>query len=400
MSERWPVVALGEVLTQVWREEGVDPAGTYRLLGARWYGEGLFTKDVKSGQAIRAKSLYRVKAGDFVYNRLFAWKGSFAVADEDAHSAYVSNEFPCFIANPERLDPLFLWWCFRQERTWRRALGLSSGATPTSRNRLKEALFLKMRIGLPSLQEQRRVVGRIDGLAAQIQEAKTVRHQASQEADALFSACVSQHFTEGTKRGWRPGSLGDYIVDCRYGTSEKTTDDSSGTPILRMGNIQSGRLDYGDLKFLHLSGGSRSKLLLEVGDILVNRTNSAELVGKCAVFEAEGEYSYASYLIRLRLNPALAEPRLVAAYINSSMGRAFMLSQKKQMTGQANINTVTLKALPISLPDIHEQRQIARNLHDLGTGVRELTLRQAEVDLQLRSLLPSILNRAFTGELQ
>src|SRR5436305_249946 len=88
-------------------------------------------------------------------------------------------------------------------------------------------------------------------------------------------------------------------------------------PILRMGNIQNGRLNLRDLKYLHLNDDERAKLLLAKGDILVNRTNSAELVGKCAVFDMEGDYGFASYLIRLRLDMKRADSNLVAIYINS-----------------------------------------------------------------------------------
>jgi type I restriction enzyme S subunit len=132
---------------------------------------------------------------------------------------------------------------------------------------------------------------------------------------------------------------------------------------------------------------------------LVNRTNSAELVGKCAVFEADGEFSFASYLIRLRLAPERAEPRLVASYINSPVGRAYMLSEKKQMTGQANVNSTTLKARPIELPSLSEQRRIVAELDDLQAKVDKLKRLQAGTAAELDALLPSIFDRAFKGEL-
>jgi len=83
-----------------------------------------------------------------------------------------------------------------------------------------------------------------------------------------------------------------------------------------MGNIQHGRPDTSDLKYLHLNEKDRKKLLLRKGDILVNRTNSAELVGKCAVFELEEKYAFASYLIRLCFNTERANPKLVALRIS------------------------------------------------------------------------------------
>jgi type I restriction enzyme, S subunit len=95
-------------------------------------------------------------------------------------------------------------------------------------------------------------------------------------------------------------------------------------------------LDLRDLKYLHLSNSELANLHLATGDVLVNRTNSAELVGKCAVFDLEEEYVFASYLIRLRLDSTRIEPRLVALYLNSPSGRAYMQKEKTQMTGQAN----------------------------------------------------------------
>ena len=87
----WNTVKLAEVLRPIARAEKVDAAKEYRILGARWYAQGLFVKDVTLGQGVRADKLYRVQEGDFVYNRLFAWKGSFALASGKDDGCYVSN---------------------------------------------------------------------------------------------------------------------------------------------------------------------------------------------------------------------------------------------------------------------------------------------------------------------
>ena len=218
-------------------------------------------------------------------------------------------------------------------------------------------------------------------------------------AEALQASKICALFTEGSAAGWTKGRLGDYVVDDCYGTSEKTCDDDTGTPILAMGNIQKGQIDTRKLKYLHLSEKDRRRLLLQRGDILVNRTNSAELVGKCAIFCLEGDFAFASYLIRLRLDKGRADSRLVSAYINSPLGRAYMLGEKRQMTGQANVNATKLKGLPIALPGISEQRRIVVELNALRARVDALRLVQEETSAELNALLPSILDRAFNGEL-
>jgi type I restriction enzyme, S subunit len=169
--------------------------------------------------------------------------------------------------------------------------------------------------------------------------------------------------------------------------------------VLRMGNIQGGRLDLRDLKYLHVAEKDRAKLILKRGDVLVNRRNSAELVGKCAVFDMQGEFAFASYLIRLRLDIERADPRLIASYINSPAGRAYMFSERKQMTGQAKVNATKLKALPIALPPLSEQHCIMADLDALQVQADALQKLQAETAAELEALLPSILDKAFKGEL-
>lgn len=183
---QWPKVALRELLKPVERREVVFPDQAYRLLGVRWYGHGLFVKEEKPGIDVRAPYLYRVETGDFVYSRLFAWKGSFANATEDEGGCYVSNEFPCFHPT-DRIDPSFLLWYFRREDTWNEALGLSSGATPTSRNRLNETRFLNMAVPLPSLDEQRAVVARLDAVAEKARQVGARLDDIETDAERLLA---------------------------------------------------------------------------------------------------------------------------------------------------------------------------------------------------------------------
>jgi type I restriction enzyme S subunit len=114
----WPLVPLREVLLPVSRPEVIIATERYRLLGAHWYAEGLYIKDTKAGSEIQAAKLFRVETGDFVYNRLFAWKGAFALAGNDVDGCYVSNEFPCFRVQQTRLDGRYLHYYFSRETVW------------------------------------------------------------------------------------------------------------------------------------------------------------------------------------------------------------------------------------------------------------------------------------------
>ncbi len=118
--------------------------------------------------------------------------------------------------------------------------------------------------------------------------------------------------------------LGDILTALQYGSSSKATVDQVGVPVLRMGNIQNGRVCTKDLKYLELPPVELSRYLLKSGDILINRTNSAELVGKAGIFEISGDYVFASYLIRLCVNRKQAVPAFINFFINSPEAQAFL----------------------------------------------------------------------------
>ena len=254
------------------------------------------------------------------------------------------------------------------------------------------------RVSLPeSIKEIERTVERVEALATRIAKAQALREEASFEVDYLYGREIAELFTNAND--WQTYNLGELTTDVSYGTSAKAHSMQIGTPVFRMGNIQSGKLDLSDMKYMHPSQQEIKKLTLQKGDILVNRTNSAELVGKCAVFDLDGDYLFASYIIRLRLDPQKANPYLVAEYINSPLGRAYMFAEKKQMTGQANVNSQKLRALPIKLPPLDEQRRIVAYLDSVQARLASLRELQSQTGEELDALLPSVLDRAFKGEL-
>ncbi len=389
------MVPLGRVIRHRKEFIRIDDLESYKRCRVQLHAHGVVLRDIVSGLEIKTKKQQVCRAGEFLVAEIDAKIGGFGIVPDDLDGAIVSSHYFLFQIDDAVLNRRFLDFFIRTPAF--RDQVLAQGSTNYAAIRPNDVL--RYEIPLPLLEEQRRIVARIKELAAKIEEARGLRRQAAIEAEELVSTAISTFFSKGIEKGWLVGQLGDYLIDDCYGTSEKTNDDESGTPILRMGNIQNGRLDLSDLKYLHLSEKDRAKLLLAPGDILVNRTNSAELVGKCAVFYLDGEYAFASYLIRLRADTMRAEPRLVASYINSPRGRAYMFSERKQMTGQANVNATKLKALPIALPPLAEQRSMVAYLDDLEAKVNALKCLQAETAAELDAILPSILDKAFRGSL-
>jgi type I restriction enzyme S subunit len=190
------------------------------------------------------------------------------------------------------------------------------------------------------------------------------------------------------------------MLKMQYGTSEKANEDPSGIPVVRMGNIQDGTIDFTDLKYLPADTKDIAAYLLEAGDVLFNRTNSAELVGKTAVFRSHHPQAvFASYLIRVRVNSQLYDPNFLSWFINSVHGRRYIASVVSQQVGQANVNGTKLAMMPVPLPSLAEQQQIVSEIErrfsvaDEVEKVVEQSLKQAE------RLRQSILKRAFEGRL-
>jgi type I restriction enzyme S subunit len=198
---------------------------------------------------------------------------------------------------------------------------------------------------------------------------------------------------------WCWATIDQTCQQVRYGSSSKATRDLNGIPVLRMGNIQEGQLDLTDLKYLPHDHREFPGLLLQPGDLLFNRTNSAELVGKSAVYlRAPEPCSFASYLISARpLSPL--DARICCYALNSFWGRQWISSVVSQQVGQANVNGSKLRAFAFPLSPVDEQLPIIEAVEE-RLSVLEQTRMQIQSDvLRASRLRQGILRRAFEGSL-
>jgi len=199
--------------------------------------------------------------------------------------------------------------------------------------------------------------------------------------------------------GWCWATIDQLALAVTYGSSAKTDEGlEDGIPVLRMGNIVDGYLDYSELKFLPVDHSEFPELLLRAGDLLFNRTNSAELVGKTAVVATDAKASFASYLIRARFAKGV-QSQYVSHFINSLTGRQWIRSVVSQQVGQANVNGSKLKACSIPLPPSSEQVRIVDEV-ERAFSVAFATAGQVRQNLARCALLrQSILKWAFEDKL-
>lgn len=181
--------------------------------------------------------------------------------------------------------------------------------------------------------------------------------------------------------GWSAAPIGRLAELVEYGSSAKTSEANVGVPVLRMGNIVEGDLDLTALKYLPHSHAEFPRLLLQPGDLLFNRTNSPELVGKTAVYTGRPEKcSFASYLIRVRLAPGCL-PEFVSTFINSIHGRRWVKTVVTQQVGQANVNGTKLQNLVVPIPPLPEQERIVT---EVGARLAQLRALSGDLDANLQ----------------
>ncbi|KUL20602.1 restriction endonuclease subunit S [Chlorobium limicola] len=180
---------------------------------------------------------------------------------------------------------------------------------------------------------------------------------------------IGQHLTQLTRLGeipahWRLATVKDITSICQYGLSIPLNE-SGQYPILRMMNYDDGRIIANDLKYVDLDDADFNSFKLHKSDILFNRTNSADLVGKVGIFDLDGDFVFASYLIRLRADQKKILPDFLNYYLNSDLGQRRLLAYATPGVSQTNISAGSLKKVLVPLPPIEEQKQIVKVLNDL-----------------------------------
>jgi type I restriction enzyme S subunit len=254
--------------------------------------------------------------------------------------------------------------------------------------------FLKnLKIPLPPLNEQKRIAAILDKADAISRK----RQQAIQLADDFLRSVFLEMFGDPVTnpKGFTIGTIRDFVGTAKYGSSGKASETEGEYPMLRMGNITyKGSWDFKKLKYIDLDENDKDKYLAKKGDLLFNRTNSKELVGKTAVFEEEKPMALAGYLVRVRPNER-GNNYYLSGYLNSSHGKKTLMGMCKSIVGMANINAQELQNIKITLPPIELQNRFEQIVKDVNCKVKKYDNSQN----CLGDLFNSLSQKAFAGEL-
>lgn len=264
----------------------------------------------------------------------------------------------------------------------------------------------QLKIPLPPINEQQRIVERIESLFVKLDRAKELIENTLAQFEQNKMAILHKAFTgELTAKwrkennidlsSWKEKTIDELCTSLKYGTSKKSNPEGS-VVVLRMGNLQNGEIDWSNLMYTD-DKDDIEKYLLKKGDVLFNRTNSPELVGKTSIYRGEYPAIYAGYLIKLDYGKDIIGEYL-NYMMNSTKAKHYCYTVKTDGVSQSNINAKKIGAFEIPVPTIEEQQEIVNILDKLLAKYNKIKNLEQQLE-KIELLKKAILAKVFRGEL-
>ena len=316
------------------------------------------------------------------------------------------NKVPCCIDNnlmafitSEKCEFLFVYY-------WTRHIKLYDYTNATTVPAIRKTDLEKVLFPLAPIEEQKRLIKVIASLSFKLDEAEKKIDQALAAFPARRAALLHRAFTGDLTakwrkehgvgmEGWSNKSLVSMCHSLKYGTAKKSKKQGK-VAVLRMGNLQNGEIDWENLVYTE-DADDIAKYQLLPGDVLFNRTNSPELVGKTSIYRGERSAIYAGYLIKLDYDRKVLIGDYLNYVLNSPDAKAYCMHVKSDGVSQSNINAKKIGAYEIPVPTLPEQQEIVRLLDGLlGKEDKAKTL-AVSMKEKIARLRAAILARAFRG---
>lgn len=382
MSKSWPLVTLGEVLRKSEESVSIEPNTPYREVTIKLWGKGVMLRREASGSEIAAPRRSVVRTGQFILSRIDARNGAFGIVPPALDGAVVSNDFPSFKLNIQRIIPEYLGWLTRSADFVDLCKAASEGTT--NRVRLKEEKFLATAITLPPLAEQRRIVVRIEELAAKIETAQELRRQTIDEAEAL---CRSIVFGDSHAV---PTPVYELVKQRGHDVQVKADETYHFAGVYCFGRgVFRGQKKLG-MDFAYKQLGQ-----LKAGNFVYPKLMAWEGALGVVPNECDGLYVSPEFPI-FEVKEDRVLPETLDVYFRTP-------SVWPQVAGESTgtnvrrrrLNPKDFLAYKISLPSMQSQLRLRQVMQHVE-GLKRL---QAETTRELDAMLPSILDKAFKAEL-
>jgi type I restriction enzyme, S subunit len=308
--------------------------------------------------------------------------------------AVVSNDFPVFTPNPSRIFPSFLAWISKTRSFVDLCKAASEGTT--NRVRLQGERFLSMKIPLPPLPEQRRIVAQIEALSAKVHDAGTLRQQAAEEAEALLKTARRAFFANCSGETVELKEVCTDIIDNLHSNPRYA---EIGIPCVRSPDVGYGTLNLKTALRTDEDEYHRRTVRGEPkpDDIVLVREGGG--TGKCALVLVAQRFSLGQRVMMLRPDRKKVFPRFFLHQLLSPLIQEDQIGPLSKGSASPHLNIGALKRFRFRLPPLHQQSRILVELDALQSQVDALKKLQTETAGELDALLPSVLDKAFKGEL-
>jgi type I restriction enzyme S subunit len=365
-------------------------------LGVRLWGEGAYERETIDGSGTKYAMLNRVEDGDLVVNKIWARSGSVAVVPHALSGCYVSGEFPIFAPIPSKVDSQWLHWLTKTKRFWGQCDEKSRGTS--GKNRIRPEQFLSVTVPLPPIEEQRRIVERIEALAGKCGLARQLRKLALEEGKTLLRSVLHKMFVSD-ETVWPLSDVGSAaaIIDpnpshrmpqyASEGISFISTVDFEGPEGIRKRTVKH------VTQQTYLDQASRCSF--SVGDIIYSRIGT---IGEARVLTELWPFALSHVLVVVKPNPKVVLPRFLLWYLRSDS----IVRQAESATrsiGVPDLGIKRIREFHMPLPRLEEQQQIVLYLDGLQTLIGKVRAFQTATESEIGSLMPSVLNQAFSGQL-
>ncbi len=389
-----------------WEEEPLSDFLTEsRILGSKGnvakkitvklWGNGVFEKNEAVQGSIHTQ-YFRRMAGQFIYSKLDFLNQAFGIIPLALDNFESTVDLPCFdIA--DGLNPVFLLEYVKRKDFYERLGETADGSRKAKR--IHAETFLSFPIALPAPAEQHRIADCLSSLddlmSAEARRLDALRTHKKGLMQLLFphegETTPRLRFPEFRGKGkWERHTFDEFVIKAFYGTS-KSTSTKGRYPVLRMGNMVDGGINLSNLVYIDLDTDAFESLKLINGDILLNRTNSLDLVGKISLFRLQEDFITASYIVTYRLERTRIDPAFCNYMLNSPLYQMKIKALAKPSVSQANINPTTFrKKMIIAVPTLSEQQKIADCLTSLDTQIEAQAAKIESLKQHKRGLMQQL----------
>lgn len=433
-------VKIGSFLKRIKNTVDIEDATVYKRVTIKIRHQGILLRDTQKGSLIGTKKQFYVKDGQFLLSKIDARFGAFGIVPKEVDGGIITGNFWTYEVDKKKVN--IDWFnLFTSSGSFYEICDRASSGT-THRKYLDEKAFLNFEIVLPNINEQNRFIewykdfyskhnSLTQEINSQLSNIQLLRQAILQEAvqgklvpqdptDEPASELLKRIKAEKAKQA-KKGKTETYepITDvpyeipkgwvwCRLGEIIETVNNGlykpssfyldTGVISLRMYNIQNGKIDFTDSKRVILTDEELNVYKLEKNDILVNRVNSAELVGKSALLESlPSDLVYESMNMRMRLFFKEHLAPYINLYFQTKYYKEYLSTILKQAISQASINQTQLSRFLVAIPPIKEQKRIVAKVQHLMRLCDELEVQVQQSKADAEKLLQAVLREAFEG---